>query len=72
MGAAYEITRDKDGIIIRLPAALADEAQLTKLLDYLELEALRQRSRLTEDEAATLAAAVEQDAWQQVKHLFKD
>ncbi len=71
MGAAYEIIRDEDGVTIRLPAALADEAQLAKLLDYLELEAVRQRSQLTEEDAATLAAEVKQGAWQQVKHLFK-
>ena len=72
MGAAYEITRDEDSVTIRLPAALADEAQLAKLLDYLELEAVRQRSQLTEEAAATLAVKVKQGAWPRVKHLFKD
>ena len=72
MDLTYEITRDKDIVTIRLPATLANEAQLAKLLDYLELEAIRQSGQLSEEDAMALAAEVKQGAWQQVEHLFKE
>jgi hypothetical protein len=72
VSSTYQITTDQDDILIRLPRRFIDETELVKLLDYLELEAIRRRSQLTESDAATLAAEVRQAAWQQVKHLFKE
>lgn len=70
MRTAYQITTDQDNIIIRLPRELADAEELAVLLDYLELEAICRRSRLTPKEARHLAQDVKKGAWQQVKHLF--
>jgi hypothetical protein len=44
---------------------------LGKLLDYLELEAVRHRSQLSADDAADLAASVKEGAWQRVRPLFE-
>lgn len=70
MSTAYQITSDQEDIVIRFPRRFIDEQELSKLLDYLELEAIRRRSELSEDDAATLVADIQQSAWQQVKHLF--
>lgn len=71
MGAAYQVTTEQDHIVIRLPKEDADEEALMKLLDYLELESIRRRSQLTEEDAFSLAREIKQRAWQQVKHLFE-
>lgn len=71
MSITYEITTEQDTIVIRLPKQAADEEVLMKLLDYLELEAIRRRSRLTKEDAKSLAREIKQGAWQQVKHLFE-
>lgn len=71
MSTIYEITTEQDNIVIRLPKQAADEEVLMKLLDYLELEAIRRRSRLTKEDAKSLAKEIKQGAWQQVKHLFE-
>lgn len=68
----YEIMTDQDDIIIRLPRQVADEETLAKLLDYLELEAIRRQSALTPEDAASLIQEVKHSAWQQVKQLFKE
>jgi hypothetical protein len=72
MNTPYTITKEKDNIVIRVPSQMVDEASLVKLLDYLELESVRRRSQLTGADAAGLANEVKQNAWQQVKHLFKE
>jgi len=70
MSIAYQISSDQDDIVIRLSRRFINEQELTKLLDYLELEAIRRRSKLLPEDANILAGEVQQGAWQQVKHLF--
>jgi len=70
MSAIYEINSDRDAIIIRLPRGLMNEQELSKLLDYIEMEAIRRQSQLSEEDANTLANEIQEGAWQQVKHLF--
>lgn len=72
MTLAYDISGDQDNIIIRLPRQSVDRQALEKLLDYLELEAIRRRSQLTEQNAESLSAEVKQGAWQGVKNLFEE
>jgi len=56
MSLAYELTGDQESIMIRLSRELVDQKALEKLLDYLELEAIRRRSQLTEQDAGNLAS----------------
>ena len=70
MSIAYQISSDQDDIVIRLSRRFINEQELTKLLDYLELEAIRRRSKLLPEDANILAGEIQQGAWQQVKHLF--
>ena len=66
----YTITLDNNDIIVRLDRTLIDEEALTKLLDYVELESIRKRSKLTEEQAADLAKEVDQAAWESSKPKF--
>lgn len=72
MGLAYEITTDREDIVIRISRQVANRDSLMKLLGYLELEAIRSQSQLTEDSAKSLAGDLKQSSWLQVKHLFKE
>ena len=72
MSLAYEITTDREDIVIRISRQATNRDSLMKLLDYLELEAIRSQSQLTEDSAKSLAGDIEQSTWLQVKHLFKE
>ena len=64
--------RDRAGsIAIRLPRRLAHDEGLVRFLDYLEIQDIRQRSELSEEDAAELAREVKRDAWKRVGHLFE-
>lgn len=71
MKTPYEIETDQDSIVIRLPRTLAGDEGLIQFLDYLEMQDIRQRSELSEDDAEKLAAEVKRDAWQRVRPLFE-
>lgn len=63
----YSVTLENTDIVVRIPKDLIDQAALSKLLDYLELETLRQRSQLTAAEAEALAAEVDEAVWDTIK-----
>ena len=71
METPYEIETDQDSIIIRLPRKLANDEGLVRFLDYLEMQDIRQRSELSEEDAEKLTTEVKRDAWQRVRHLFE-
>lgn len=71
MKMPYEIETEQDSIVIRLPRELANDEGLVRFLHYLEMQDIRQRSELSEEDAEKLAAEVKRDAWQRVRHLFQ-
>jgi hypothetical protein len=71
MKMPYEIETEQDSIVIRLPRELANDEGLVRFLDYVEMQDIRQRSELSEEDAEKLAAEVKRDAWQRVRHLFQ-
>jgi hypothetical protein len=72
MNTVYQITKEQEDIVIRFPSQSIDEAELTRLLDYLTLESIRRRSQISEEQAAYLVQDIKEGAWQQVKHLFME
>lgn len=72
MSTAYQLTSDKDTITIRLNRQDVDEASLVRVLDYLELESIRRRSQLSEEDARLLADDVKRAAWERVRHLYEE
>lgn len=68
--ALYNITVDKQDIIVRFDRELMDRDTLSKFLDYLELETIRKRSNLTVEQAATLAEEIDRDVWSKIKQKF--
>lgn len=68
--AFYNITVENQDIIVRLNRDIIDRDTLTKFLDYLELEAIRKRSCITEKQAATLAKEIDTEVWSNLKHKF--
>ncbi|HVR99954.1 MAG TPA: hypothetical protein VMW27_25235 [Thermoanaerobaculia bacterium] len=70
MSKAYEVANEQDQIVIRFDSKIVDQNALSRVLDYLELESLRSRSRMTEAEASELAEEIDQAVWEQVKHKY--
>jgi hypothetical protein len=70
MHKAYEIQSDRDQLVIRLDRHLVDRESLIRVLDYVEREALRTRSALSEGQAAALAAEIDRGVWEQVRSKY--
>jgi hypothetical protein len=68
--ALYNITVDKQDIIVRFNRELMDRDTLSRFLDYLELETIRKRSNLTVEQAAALAEEIDRDVWSKIKQKF--
>lgn len=68
--ATYSIDIENQDIVVRLDARAVDQDSLVKFLDYLELEAIRKRSKLTDKQAALLAKEIDRSAWESMKPDF--
>ncbi len=70
MDQTFEISDERDDIVIRFDRKLVDRQALSRLLRYLEMESIRKRSRLTEAQAAELADEIDKAVWERVKHKY--
>lgn len=69
---AYKIDVENGETVVRLRSGLLDQHQLARFLDYLELESIRQRSRLTEEDAETFADEIDQAVWDRNRSRIQD
>ncbi|MDO9128620.1 MAG: hypothetical protein Q7U34_02020 [Anaerolineales bacterium] len=67
---SYQINVQKRDVIVRFRRELIDQSALSRFLDFLELESIRQRSALTEEQAADLAKEIDQSVWENIKEAF--
>ncbi len=70
MRNAYEIVSEQGQVVIRFDSDLIDREALTRFLDYLEMESIRKRSELTEEQAASLSDEIDRAVWKKVKHKY--
>ncbi|HEX7242545.1 MAG TPA: hypothetical protein VF263_19805 [Longimicrobiaceae bacterium] len=64
---AYSIDVQDRDIVVRLHGDVLDRDAVSKFLDFLELEAIRRRSQLTDEQADALAAEVDRSAWERLR-----
>jgi hypothetical protein len=70
--AAYSIENMDDEIVIRIPRGVASEQQIRRYLALLMLDAVRQKSQLTEEDAYELAEEVTRAVWERNRHRVKE
>jgi len=63
----YKIGYEDKEIIIRLSGDLIDKESLSKILDYIELESIRKKSKLSNEQAIALAKEVDQEVWKSIR-----
>ncbi|MBP0029935.1 hypothetical protein [Roseofilum sp. Guam] len=59
----YEITLENEDIVVKIDRNLISQDRMTKFLDYLELEIIRNRSQLCETDAENLSEQINRDIW---------
>jgi hypothetical protein len=64
----HTIQCDNNDIVIRFSRTALNSKTVTNLLDWLDLEDIRQTSQLTQAQANDLAQMVKQATWQELKH----
>jgi len=64
----YDIAYDKNDIVIRFHETSVDRKLLANFLEFIELEQMRQKSKLTEEQVASLAREINRRVWDQLKH----
>jgi hypothetical protein len=64
---AYNISLENQNIVIKLNKTMIDYDKLSKFLDYLELETIRQQSSLTSEAAVNLSNEIDNAVWSNIK-----
>ncbi len=68
LATPYRVTYDKDEIVIRTSRSLFNRDDLSHLLDYLQLHALRRQAQLDDAQINELADEITNTAWERIKH----
>ena len=68
---SYRIDEEDGELVIRIPGGVLDRDRLSQFLDYLALESVRQKSKLTEEQACEIADEIDAAAWARVRSLFE-
>ncbi len=63
----YSYALEGSDIVLRMDKELLEPEFFARFLDYLNVQAMRRRSRLTEAQVEKLAAEVDRAVWQQLK-----
>lgn len=66
----YSVVVESQDVVVRLNKDMIDRDAMTRFLDYLELELIRKRSQLTQEQADALAAEIDRDVWENLKLKF--
>lgn len=66
----FKISYENDDIVIRIRNSEIDNETLMEFLDYIELESIKKRSRLTEEESFYLSKEIDQSVWAKVKERY--
>lgn len=66
----YQIEYQNKDIIIRFDRNSIDKNLLASLLEYLEIEQIRKKSKLTKKQAKILAEEINQKVWEKIKDKF--
>lgn len=64
---AYRIDIQDRELVVRLRQDLLSREEVSRFLDYLELESIRRRSALSEEEAERLAAEIDRGVWERTR-----
>jgi len=67
---SYQINVENTDVVVRFRRDMIDETTLGLFLDYLELESIRKRSTLTEEQAMELAKEIDAIVWKKLKPVY--
>jgi len=66
----YSVVNENEEVVIRLKRATFDSKRIVQFLNLIEFEIIRQKSKLTEEQAESLANEINQKVWEVAKKKF--
>lgn len=63
----YTVAYDNKDIVIRINKDAIDKRTLSSFLEFVEMEEIRRKSRLTSAKAASLAKEIKHNVWSRLK-----
>ena len=63
----YKISYEDKDIIVRFDSSEIDKGTLMDLLDFVDMEMIRKKSKLSKEEAFAISKEINKDAWKKVK-----
>lgn len=66
----YQVEYENKDIVIRIDRDSIDKKLLARLLEYLEIEQIRLKSKLTDKQAEQLVKEINQNVWEKIKERY--
>jgi len=63
----YKISYEDKDIVVRFDSSEIDKETLMDLLDFVDMEMIRKKSKLSKEEAFAISKEINKDAWNKVK-----
>lgn len=63
----YKISYEDKDIVVRFDSSEIDKETLMDLLDFVDMEMIRKKSKLTKEEAFAISKEINRGAWNKVK-----
>ncbi len=67
----YQIISNNQEVIVKLNRSLIEQEKLERLLDYLFIKSLQQKSGLSENDADQLIDEIDSAVWKRQRSLFE-
>ena len=68
----YTIAKENMDLVVRVQGGSLDGDALAKFLDYLEMETIRRRSRLSNEQAEAMADEIDQSIWAESRQKYTE
>lgn len=65
---AYRVDSNGDEVVVRFRRGGLSDEQILRFLALVDLDAVRQESRLTEEDATALGKEINRAVWERVRH----
>jgi len=66
----YQLAYENKDIVIRFDKNSIDKMSLANILEYLEIEQIRKKSKLSENDVLRLSKKINRKVWEQLKDKY--
>lgn len=69
---AVRLDEDDEDFIVRVRRNALEREEISKFVDFLLIESIRKKSKLTEEEAAEIADEIDRAVWEQLRPRYEE